>query len=613
MLWRLLRELFSGRAPRSLADATERAEHLIKEGQQAAGRGDLRGAVENYRNAVECAPAYSAAHFRLGMALAGLGDGEGAIRSFRAALALDPANPYANHNLGNLLYRRGELGESERCLRRAIELKPDFPEACAALAETLRKLWKLAEAETALRRAIEIDPGFLPSYRILGEALRSQSRIEEAVEVLAAGRKRDHGGFDLESAELFALNFSERISPEELFARHKAFGARLEAAYRPAFEPFRNARDPDRRLRVAYVSGDFSFHPVSLFLIPVLERHDRSAYEVYCYSVADKVDDVTRQIAERADVWRQLGSRPAAELAETINRDRIDVLIDLSGHTGIPSLGVFALRPAPVQATWLGYMNTTGLTRIGYRLCDACTDPPGEAERLHTEIPLRLPHAQWCYRPSLSVEPAPEPPVKRNGFVTFGSFNQVSKLSPATHKLWAEILRRLPDSRLVVASVPEGYAKDSLLRALGDAGVPPGRVRFLPYVAFDEYFRRFNDADIALDSMPYSGCSTTVDTLWMGVPVITLPGATSVSRSTASILSVLGLTEWIASSPDEYVRRAVRLAQDPPALYGLPLRERMRASPLMDEVRFTRELEAAFRGMWRAWCSNPAPAQGSSP
>ena len=611
MLWRLLRELFSGRAPHSVADASEQADQLIKEGQQAASRGDARRAIGLYRDAVECAPAHPTAHFRLAMGLAALGDTEGAIQSFRAALALDPANPYANFNLGNLLYRRGELGEAERCLRRAIELKAEFPDAYAVLAETLRRLWKLGEAETTLRRAIEIDPGFLPSYRILGEVLRSQSRAEEAVEVLAAGRKLDHGGFALESAELFTLNFSENILPDELFARHKAFGARLEKAYRPAFEPFRNARDPDRRLRVGYVSGDFSFHPVSLFLIPVLERHDRSAYEIYCYSVADKADDVTRQISERADVWRPLGPRPAAELAETMNRDMIDVLVDLSGHTGIFALEAFALRPAPVQATWLGYMNTTGLTRIDYRLCDAYTDPPGEAERLHTEIPLRLPHAQWCYRPSLLVEPAPEPPVRRNGFVTFGSFNQVSKLSPATHKLWAEILGRLPDSRLVVASVPDGYAKESLLRNL--AGVSPSRVAFLPYVAFEEYFRRFNDADIALDSMPYSGCSTTVDTLWMGVPVITLPGATSVSRSTASILSALGLTQWIASSPDEYVRRAVKLAQDPPALYGLPLRERMRASPLMDEVRFTRDLEAAFRGMWRAWCSSPAPAQGSSP
>lgn len=604
MLWRLFKDLFSGRAPRPSTDANERAERLIAEGRQAEGRGDARGALVRYRDAVDCAPAYPAAHFRLGMGLAALGDSEGAIRSFRAALALDPANPYANHNLGNLLYRRGELGEAERCLRRAIELKPEFPEAYAALAETQRKLWKLAEAEITLRRAIEIDPAFLPSYRILGETLRSQSRVEEAVEVLAAGRKLDHSGFDLESAELFALNFSENVSPGELFARHKAFGARLEKAYPPAFEPFRNPRDPGRRLRVGYVSGDFSFHPVSLFLLPVLERHDRAAFEVHCYSVADKADDVTRQISARADVWRQLGSRPAAELAETINRDRIDVLIDLSGHTGIPALGTFALRPAPVQATWLGYMNTTGLTRIGYRLCDACTDPPGQAERLHTEVPVRLPHGQWCYRPSLSVEPAPEPPARRNGFVTFGSFNQVSKLSPATHKLWAEILRRVPDSRLVVASVPEGYAKGSLLQSLD--GVSPGRVTFLPYVAFDEYFRRFNAADIALDSMPYSGCSTTVDTLWMGVPVITLPGTTSVSRSTASILSVLGLTEWIASSPGDYVRLAADLAQDPPAVCGLRLRERMRTSPLMDEVRFTRDLEAALRGMWRAWCAGPA-------
>jgi len=610
MLWRLLKDLlFSGREPHSPADATERADRLIAEGHRADSRGDVGEACEHYRKAVDCAPRYPAAHFNLGMGLAALGDVDGAIGSFQAALALDPANAQANYNLGNLLFRRGALAEAERCVRRAIELKLERPEAYVVLSDVLRKLWRLEEAEAALRRAIEIDPRFFTAYRILGAVLLGQSRVDEAVETLRAGQKLDPDGFDLESAELFALNFSDKISSDALFSRHKAFGARLEKAHPSRFEPFRNAGNPDRRLRIGYVSSDFYAHPVSLFLTPVLERHDRSAHEIYCYSVGDKVDEVTRQLSARADVWRQLGLLPSAErVADTINRDMIDVLVDLSGHTGIPSLGVFAQRPAPVQATWLGYMNTTGLTRVGYRICDAHTDPPGPAERLHTETPVRLPHGQWCYRPSLPVLPAAEPPLKQNGFVTFASFNQVSKLSPSAHRLWGEILMRLPDSRLMVASVPEGYAKESLLGNLGSAGVAASRITFVPYVALEEYFRRFNAADIALDSTPYSGCSTTFDTLWMGVPVITLAGTTSVSRSTASVLSELGLAEWIASTPEEYVRLAVEFARDPSAVYALrsSLRERMRASPLMDEARFTRDLEAAYRGMWRAWCGSPA-------
>src|SRR5260370_20789490 len=208
-------------------------------------------------------------------------------------------------------------------------------------------------------------------------------------------------------------------------------------------------------------------------------------------------------------------------------------------------------------------MNTTGCTRVGDRSCDAHTEPPGRGGRLHTETPVRLPHGQWCYRPSLSVVPAAEPPMKQNGFVTFASFNQVSKLSPSAHSLWGEILMRLPRSRLMVASVPEGYAKESLLANLGGAGVAASRIAFVPHVAPEEYFRRFDAADIALDSTPYSGCSTTFDTLWMGVPVITLARTTSVSRITASVLSELGLADGIVSPPGVGVRLVVQFVAAP--------------------------------------------------
>ncbi|HEX4798880.1 MAG TPA: tetratricopeptide repeat protein [Burkholderiales bacterium] len=609
MLWRLLKDLFfSGRKSDSPADATERADGLIAEGHRADSRGDAREACEHYRKAVDCAPRYPAAHFNLGAGLAALGDIDGAIGSFRAALAFDPENALANYNLGNLLFRRGALEEAGRCVRRAIELKLELPEAYVVLSEVLRKLWRLEEAEAALRRAIEIDPRFFTAYRNLGVVLLSQSRVDEAVKILKAGQKLDPGGFDLESAELFALNFSEKISCDDLFSRHEAFGTRLEKAYRSRFEPFRNAKDPDRRLRIGYVSSDFYAHPVSLFLTPVLERHDRSAYEIHCYSVGDKVDGVTRQLRSRADVWREAASMSDTGLAETINRDGIDVLVDLSGHSGVFRLAVFAQQPAPVQVTWLGYLSTTGMTRIQYRLCDRHTDPPGMTDRFHTETLVRLPGSQWCYRPVVSVDCSDAPPVGRNGFVTFGSFNDVSKVSPSVRGLWAEILARLPDSRIFFAGVPQGTARDGLIRDFESAGIAADRITIAPRVGIAEYFRSFNDVDIALDTTPYSGGTTTCDALWMGVPVITVPGTQSISRSAASILSTVGLPAWIASTPEQYVRLAVESARDPSAVCALrsSLRERMRASPLMDEARFARDLEAAYRGMWRAWCAGPA-------
>ncbi|OGA37766.1 MAG: hypothetical protein A3G24_03630 [Betaproteobacteria bacterium RIFCSPLOWO2_12_FULL_62_13] len=266
---------------------------------------------------------------------------------------------------------------------------------------------------------------------------------------------------------------------------------------------------------------------------------------------------------------------------------------------------MFAQQPAPVQVAWLGYPNTSGLTRIQYRLSDRYADPPGSTDQLHTETLVRLPNSQWCYRPPISVDCAVVPPCKRTGYITFGSFNQVTKLSSSTRKMWAEILARLPDSRLVIAGVPVGHARDGLLRDLGGAQMAADRITFAPPVALEEYFRRFNAVDLALDPAPYSGCTTTCDTLWMGVPVITVPGTLPASRTTASILSTVGLKEWIASTPEAYVQMAVERASDEATLAELlgSLRQRMRESPLMDELGFARDIENAFRQMWRAWCN----------
>jgi len=439
---------------------------------------------------------------------------------------------------------------------------------------------------------------------MLGSALQGQSRVDEAIDLYRAVRSRNPDRFDLESAEFFALNFSEDISDADLFERHKAFGVRLEAAHLPRFPGFPNTKDPERRLRVGYVSGDFCHHPVTLFTIPLFERHDRSAYEVYCYSTGDKEDDFTRQVSTRVEHWQNARDLSVTDLADAIHRDRIDILVDLAGHSGVPALETFALQPAPVQVTWLGYLNTTGMTRIRYRLCDRHSDPPGVSEQFHTESLVRLPHCQWCYRPWTAIDPPDAPPIARNGFVTFGSFNQSAKLSRSVRRLWADILARVPRSRLVAVGVPDGRAREDLLKGFERSGVDSARITVVPYVAPDEYFDWFGRVDIALDTTPYSGGTTTCDTLWMGVPVITVSGSRPVSRSAASILSTVGLERWIAGTPEEYVRLAEELAGNPATIAELrkSLRGRMRQSPLMDEPRFVRDVEQAYRQMWRTWC-----------
>jgi predicted O-linked N-acetylglucosamine transferase (SPINDLY family) len=288
-----------------------------------------------------------------------------------------------------------------------------------------------------------------------------------------------------------------------------------------------------------------------------------------------------------------------------VERDGIDVLVDLTGHAGALRLGVFARQPAPVQASWLGYLGSTGLGRIQYRVSDARADPPGAADRLHTEKLVRLPHSLWCYRPVHEEPHAAAPPHRARGCVTFGSFNHAPKLSAAARRLWARILRDAPGARLLIVGIPEGRARHTLLGEFADAGVDVSRLTLLPRVSFGEYLRQFDAVDLALDSLPYGGGTTTFDTLWMGVPVLTLAGERSAGRSSASILGALGLPEWVAATPEDYVRLALEHAADPARLAALrsTLRARLRASPLMDEAGFTRDLEDAYRVMWRTWCA----------
>jgi protein O-GlcNAc transferase len=625
--------------------AIEAADSLISEGNHAERDGDLQRARELYGRAVEMAPRYAKAHLNLGIALEAEGRSEAAAASYESALALDPEDPYVLYNAGRAA-RRHAPARAEELLSAALSAKPEFPEALvvladlrevqgrledalAALKEALRqrpdyagawhncglllqRLERLDEAEDAFRSAMRLDSAFIPPLQSLATLLRQEGRVPEACQILAAARKAAPGQIDLESAELHTMAYLDTVAPEELFRRHRNFGARLEAAHPERFRPFANAPDPDRRLRVGYVSSDFSLHPVALFFLPLLENHDRNAYEVHCYSTGSRRDAVTSEIERRCDGWREAALMSDEALADAINRDGIDVLIDLTGHAGPLRLAVFAQRPAPVAASWLGYLGTTGLKRIHYRICDAYSDPDAIAARWHTESLVQLPHSQWCYRPFLSRTHGAVAPLARNGFVTFGSFNHVSKVSGSARALWARVLARVPESRLLVTGVPAGRARESLAADFRGAGVSPDRVAFVPRMAMEAYLDRYADVDIALDTTPYGGGATTCDALWMGVPVVTLAGLGSASRSAASILTTVGLGDWVAGTADEYVDVATRAACDPTVVAEArrSLRSRMMSSPLMDEWSFARDFEGACRRMWRAWCDGGAEGRG---
>jgi len=620
---------------RLLADA------LIASGGLAERGGRLATACGRYRAAAAVAQGYAPALLNLGAALEAAGDKAAAERAYQDLLAAQPANAFASYNLGRLHHARGDLGEAERLLRQALRGKPDLADALVALAHVqeargepaaaaasleqaiaLRAdfagtwynygvlLWQLGrydEAETALRRALELEPRFVPAWHLLGNMLRGVSRIADALAAFAEARRLEPDRFDLESMELQALTLSDGISAGDLFARHRAFGARLEATIAPRFGQRRNGRDADRRIRIGYVSCDFNRHPVAWFCLPLVDRLDRARCEVFCYSVGEKTDEVTAQVRAAADTWRDASAMSDAQLADAIHDDAIDLLVDLIGHAGVCRLGVFAQQPAPVQLSWLGYLNTTGLTRIQYRVTDARADPPQTGQRQHTEALAYLPHSLWCYRPWHRVEHASEAPCVRNGFVTFGSFNHAPKLSATVRRLWADILRNMPQSRLLLVGVPDGRPRDDLLREFTVAGVAASRLKILPRVPPDTYLQQFDEVDMALDTTPYGGGTTTFDALWMGVPVLTLAGDRPASRSAESILGALGMQDWIAASAEDYVRLALARAADTASLGELraTLRRRLRESPLMDEARFARDMETVYRDMWRAWCARP--------
>ena len=538
--------------------------------------------------------------YHYAQALRALNRQPAAASALARALDIEPANIDARAALADVFAAQGDAAGSAAALERVLVERPAWPDALYNYGCMLRKLRRLPEAEAAFRRALTLQPDHARAYQMLGAVLLGQSMIEEALEIYGEARLKCPHDEGLASAELFALLCAESVPEDERFARHVAVGRQIEQAHPPRVAASRNSRDPKRRLRIGYLSGDFCYHVISLQMLAVLEHHDRAGFEVYCYSSTESPDSYTEALQKRADVWRAWPTLAEDAMAQAIAADNIDILVDLAGHSSIPQLGVMAQRPAPVQATWIGYLSTTGLTSIDYRISDPVADPPGLTERYHTEAIVRLPRTQWCWRPFVTAAHAMAPPSAKNGYVTFGSFHGAMKLAPGVRRLWAEILARVPGSRFLSIGVPSGPAQDALTR---DLGIPRERITLVPYVALQDYIRWYDAVDIILDSTPYSGANTTCDALFMGVPVITAPGMRTASRSAASILSAAGLDDFICAGGEDYVRRAVALAADRERLarFRASLRRKLQASPIMDEAGFTRDLEAAYRTMWRRW------------
>jgi len=517
--------------------------------------------------------------------------------------ARDAAAPGPWELLGAIALERGENELARERFEAALGLAGERLHALCNAAEANRQAGNQARALELSDRALAIDPGHGPAMHGQALALQSSWRMDEA---LAAYRRLVQQHPELSQGYAGYLFFLVLLGENPMLVRaaHCRWAEINAAPLGEGGADCANVPDPLRRLRIGYVSADFREHAVSSFIEPILAAHDTAGFDVYCYSSTEKNDAATARLRGLAACWRDVRWQNDEAVASLVRADAIDILVDLSGHTNGNRLGVFARRAAPVQMTYLGYPATTGMGAMDYRLTDALLDPPGAADGYYTEQLLRLPHSLWCFRPPACMpEPGPLPALVSDA-VTFGSLNSMLKLTPQMIALWSQLLLAIPQARLVLATVPLGEARTRIAAEFARHHVPARALSFRAPLAREQFWALHREIDIALDTYPCNGGATTCETLWMGVPVVSLAGELFQSRAGLSLLSVIGWPELAAHSESDYLRIARELASDRRQLSQLRagLRERMRNSPLRDEARFTRALEALYRAAWRQRC-----------
>jgi protein O-GlcNAc transferase len=532
-------------------------------------QGRMQDGIRQLRRATELAPT-AKAHSHLGGILATAGDFEGAITNYRTALALEPDAAARWNTLATLLKALARYDEAEECCDAGLRAEPRHAALNHLLATVMFEQGRVEDAIAKLRAALALRPDYPSAHSDL----------------------------------LRMLNYADAQDPLAIWREHRAWGERHAAALERAAPLPANAPDPARRLRIGYVSPYFRKHAVTFFLEAVLEHRDQTRFDVILYADVARPDDFSQRLQALATGWRDTVGMSDAELAQLIRDDAIDILVDLSGHTPGNRLLAFARKPAPVQVTWNGYPNTTGMDSMGYRITDVYCDPPGATENLHSEKLVRLPGIYMAWRPPFDAPDATPLPALTAKRVTFGSFNSCYKLTPQLIALWSRILARVPQSRLLLLTIGAGVAERRILELFAHNGIEAQRLDVRPRVTHEEFLTLHNEADIALDAFPYHGTTTTCFSLWMGLPVVTLAGATHASRVGVSILSNAGLPQMIATTGDEYVDIAVDIARDLPRLAEMRanLRGNLARSPIADGRTCARNLEQAFHEMWIAWC-----------
>ncbi len=609
----------------------------VKLGKVLGVAGHWDEAVQSLQEAVKLNPESAFAYGNLGLAYQSRGELALAIASYRQATRLLPGSEQIMANLGGCLVQAGRHEEAIEVLSRGVRKHPRSASAFSNLAAACTALGRTEEATCAAWKAVEISPQSAQALNNLGNALKAQGQYAQAIGCFAKARQNlpdcyiaynnlgttlSEMGRSAEALEglrracqlnpnnpsvfsnyLLTLNYQPDQSRETVFAEHRQFDAQFAQPLRGFIEPHENVAEPQRRLRIGYVSADFRDHPVAQFVEPVLATHSASDCDVFCYANQRVNDAVTDRLRRQVPQWRNVASLTDVEFVAQILRDRIDILVDLSGHTAGNRLLVFARKPAPIQVTMIGYMQTTGLSTIDYRITDEHLDPVGVSDPFNTETLIRLPSGAATFQPPAVCPPVNELPALGNGYVTYASFNNLAKVSAEVVAAWARILQAQPNAKLLLV----GRGGNSLVEAFASHGIDSERLEVLERLPFGDYLALHHRVDFLLDTFPYNGGTTSLLALWMGVPLVTLAGAGAVSRTGAGILQGVGLSRLAASNVDEYIARAVGQTRDLPGLADLraSLRSKL-LSALESPAIFVGQLERTYREMWVNWCADSA-------
>lgn len=585
------------------------AEVIAAAGAVMHDLGQAQDAVSAYGRALALQPNLPGIHFRLALAQQEIGLLPDALGSYRTVLESDPENVEALSNAGTIELQLGRAGDAIACHRRAVALKPDFAEGHFNLANALRDGGRPIEACASYRRTLELKPGFLHARVGLADVTKDLGHLAEAARGFREALEINPDFQEAHTSLVFCLDHDETVDAPTLFAEHRRFGERFEAPFLDRWPAHANVRDPERPLRVGLVSGDFNAHPVGHFLEPLLPAlAKRASLSLHAYSNSVLGDRLSVRLRESLPRWDIVTGLPDDALAAKIADDGIDVLVDLSGHTGRNRLQAFARKPAPLQVSWLAYPGTTGLRAMDYYFADALFLPFAEFQSQFTEKLVHL-SATLPFLPVAGAPAVSQLPALANGFVTLASMSRPSKLRPPVIALWARLLRALPDARLIVAGMPQDGQFDEVIDGFIREGIARERLEFRSRSDVATYMRLHQRVDACIDTFPYTGATTTAHALTMGVPTLTLAGRTPVGRLGPSLLRRAGLGDFVAGDEDEFVDNGVRLLSDHQALAALRagLRERCEQAPASKPEAIAASIDAALRIMWRRWCAGLPP------